>query len=103
MDHDPRRRVRRAVHAKKATDPKTRRQSKRVAFAAGREANARQQTEFGPQSAYSNPTEPLPLIVPPPKRKRPARWAIALAVPLLLVLLVAGGYTLNVLIHAKHA
>src|SRR6476469_785385 len=103
MDNDARRRIRRAMLAKKATSPKVRGQYKRAVRAARLEEEARQQTEFGPRGARVRQTEPMPPIVPPPKRKSPARWVIALAALPLLLILAVGGYALNVIIHAERA
>jgi LCP family protein required for cell wall assembly len=103
MDKDPRRRIRRAMLAKKATSPKLRGQYKRAVRAARLEEEARQQTEFGPRGARVRQTSPMPPIVPPPTRKSPARWAIALAALPLVLILAVGVYALNVVLHAERA
>lgn len=103
MDNDARRRIRRAMLAKKATSPKVRGQYKRAVRAARMEEEARQQTEFGPRGARVRQTQPMPPIVPPPKRKSPARWVIALAALPLLLILAVGVFILNIIIHAENA
>lgn len=103
MDNDARRRIRRAMLAKKATSPKVRGQYKRAMRAARLEQEARAQTEFGPRGARVRPGEPTPPIVPPPKRKSPARWVIALAALPILLIFAVGAYALNIVIHAERA
>lgn len=103
MDNDGRRRIRRAVLAKKATSPKVRDRYKRAVRAARLEQEARGQTAPLPRSAYAPPGGPTPPIVPPPRRKSPARWVLALAAIPLLLILAVGVSALNVVIHAERA
>lgn len=103
MDNEARRRIRRAMLARKAASPKVRGQYKRAVRAARLEQEAREQTEFGPRRARVRPGEPTPPIVPPPKRKSPARWVIALAAIPLLLIFALGAYALNVILHAERA
>lgn len=103
MDNDARNRIRRAMLAKKATSPKVRGQYKRAVRAARLEQEAREQTEFGPRSARVRSGGPTPPVVPPPKRKRPARWVIALAALPILLIFAVGAYAINVVIHAERA
>jgi len=103
MDNDARRRIRRAVLAKKAASPKVRGQYKRAVRAARLEQEAREQTEFGPPGARVRLGEPLPPFVPPPRRKSPARWVIALAALPILLIFAVGSYALNIVIHAERA
>ena len=53
MDNDARNRIRRAMLAKKATNPRVRGHYKRAVRAARLDQEARQQTEFGPRSAQA--------------------------------------------------
>ncbi len=103
MDDDARRRIRRAMLAKQAASPKLRGQYKRAMRAARLEKEAHEQTEFGPRTARVRQPESLPPVVPPPKRKSPARWVIALAALPVLLVLAVGAYALNVVIHAERA
>jgi polyisoprenyl-teichoic acid--peptidoglycan teichoic acid transferase len=103
MDNDARKRIRRAMLAKKATSPKVRGQYKRAVRAARLEQDARAQTEFGPRTARVRPGEPTPPVVPPPKRKSPARWVIVLAALPVLLIFAVGAYALNIVIHAERA
>jgi LCP family protein required for cell wall assembly len=103
MDNDARKRIRRAMLAKKATSPKVRGQYKRAVRAARLEQEGREQTEFGPRAARVRSGGPLPPVVPPPKRKRPARWVIVLAALPILLIFAVGAYALNVVIHAERA
>jgi polyisoprenyl-teichoic acid--peptidoglycan teichoic acid transferase len=103
MDDDARKRIRRAMLAKKATSPKVRGQYKRAVRAARLEQEGREQTELGPRAARVRSGEPLPPVVPPPKRKSRARWVIVLAALPILLIFAVGAYALNVVIHAERA
>lgn len=103
MDDDARRRIRRAMHARQAASPKLRGQYKRAVRAARLEQEAREQGGSGPRTARARNTEAMPPIVPPPRRKSPARWVLALAALPLLLLLGVGAYAINVVIHAERA
>lgn len=103
MDNDARKRIRRAMLAKKATSPKVRGQYKRAVRAARLEQEARAQPGLIPPGARMPPGVPAPPIVPPPKRKSPARWVILLAALPILLIFAVGAYALNVVIHAERA
>ncbi len=102
MDNDARKRIRRAMHARQATSPKLRGQYKRAVRAARLEQDVKGQPELGPRTARIQETEAMP-VVPPPRRKGPARWVFFLAALPVLLLLGVGAYALNVILHAERA
>ncbi len=103
MDNDARKRIRRAMHARQATSPKVRGQYKRAVRAARLEQDVKGQPELGPRTARIQETEAMPVVVPPPRRKGPARWVFFLAALPVLLLLGVGAYALNVILHAERA
>jgi len=100
MDNDARKRVRRAMHARQTASPKVRGQYKRAVRAARLEQEAKGQAGLDPRVRE---TQAMPAIVPPPRRKGPARWVLALAALPVLLLLGVGAYALNVILHAERA
>ena len=104
MDDDARKRIRRAMLAKKATSPKVRGQYKRAVRAARLEQEAREQTEFGPRAARVRQTEAAAAIVPPPKRKSPRPLGDRCSPRCRSCSFSrVGAYALNVVIHAERA
>lgn len=105
MGDDARRRIRRAMLAKQAASPKVRGQYKRSLRAKRLEQEARAEGNSGPRQARVRPVSvpETPPVVPPPKRRKTARWILfAAALPILLIAAL-GAYALNVVIHAERA